>query len=99
VPVKKFDLGLYNRDIDSRETLCVLTWEVIMSTTTISHTHLNSRFRKLPVLIETDEGEFTDYCLNCESPAGFRYISTCLEGCEVEVTECGECATSREVRL
>lgn len=68
-------------------------------TSTNPHTHLNSRFRALPKPIETDDGEFTDFCLNCEAPAGFRYVSTCLEGCDVEVTECGECATSREVPL
>ena len=61
------------------------------------HTHLNSRFRKLAKPVEVDGEAYTDHCYNCDSPRGLRYDSRCLDGCDVEVTECFACGACRYV--
>ena len=61
------------------------------------HSHIQNRFRKLPIAHTTDDGDYTDYCLNCDSPTGYRYEDICSEGCDVEITECAECGVFREL--
>lgn len=68
--------------------------------TPIPHTHLNARFRELKSPHLGDNGEFTHFCLSCETPTGFSYESSCVEaGCLTWVVECDSCQSVREQRI